>query len=94
MFLKLTGLPKSTSTAMVLYSDNAESVEWFNMCWRKASIPIEIKAQGLQASHGCMVICLVFMFQVSCSDKVLVAEEYRHLSCLPALQVSDCSYIL
>lgn len=23
------------STALVLYSDYAESVEWVNMCWRK-----------------------------------------------------------
>ncbi|KAK9809249.1 hypothetical protein WJX72_012084 [[Myrmecia] bisecta] len=29
------GQTDSTTTAMVLYSDNAESVEWFNMCWRK-----------------------------------------------------------
>ena len=25
----------SESTALVLYSDSAESVEWVNMCWRK-----------------------------------------------------------
>lgn len=35
-----TGLPNaaggSDSTAMVLYTDVAESVEWVNMCWRKA----------------------------------------------------------
>lgn len=29
--------PNSNSTALVLYSDSAESVEWVNMCWRKAS---------------------------------------------------------
>ena len=28
----------SETTALTLYSDNAESVEWFNMCWRKVSI--------------------------------------------------------
>lgn len=27
----------SKSTALVLYSDTAESVEWVNMCWRKVS---------------------------------------------------------
>ena len=27
--------PNSESTALVLYSDSAESVEWVNMCWRK-----------------------------------------------------------
>ena len=27
----------SNSTALVLYSDSAESVEWVNMCWRKVS---------------------------------------------------------
>lgn len=31
----IAGAPDTTTTAMVLYSDNAESVEWFNMCWRK-----------------------------------------------------------
>lgn len=27
----------SESTALVLYSDSAESVEWVNMCWRKVN---------------------------------------------------------
>lgn len=27
----------SESTALVLYSDSAESVEWVNMCWRKVT---------------------------------------------------------
>jgi len=27
------------TTALTLYSDNAESVEWFNMCWRKVPPP-------------------------------------------------------
>ncbi|KAK9807914.1 hypothetical protein WJX73_000677 [Symbiochloris irregularis] len=35
-FSNYEGTPNTTTTAMVLYSDNAESVEWFNMCWRKA----------------------------------------------------------
>ena len=30
------GSAGSSSTAMVLYSDNSETVEWINMCWRKA----------------------------------------------------------
>ncbi|KAK9822688.1 hypothetical protein WJX81_000906 [Elliptochloris bilobata] len=30
-----TGEPDNSTTAMVLYSDNAEAVEWVNMCWRK-----------------------------------------------------------
>jgi len=30
------GEPDNSTTAMVLYSDNAEAVEWVNMCWRKA----------------------------------------------------------
>ncbi|EIE26036.1 hypothetical protein COCSUDRAFT_61028 [Coccomyxa subellipsoidea C-169] len=29
------GEPDTTTTAMVLYSDNEEAVEWVNMCWRK-----------------------------------------------------------
>ena len=29
------GTVNNTTTAMVLYSDNNESVEWINMCWRK-----------------------------------------------------------
>jgi hypothetical protein len=29
------GEPDNETTAMVLYSDNAEAVEWINMCWRK-----------------------------------------------------------
>lgn len=29
----------SESTALVLYSDSAESVEWVNMCWRKVQSP-------------------------------------------------------
>ena len=29
------GEPDNETTAMVLYSDNAEAVEWLNMCWRK-----------------------------------------------------------
>ena len=29
------GEPDNETTAMVLYSDNAEAVEWVNMCWRK-----------------------------------------------------------
>lgn len=30
-----SGEPDTTTTAMVLYSDNEEAVEWVNMCWRK-----------------------------------------------------------
>ena len=30
----------SESTALVLYSDSAESVEWVNMCWRKVQLPL------------------------------------------------------
>ena len=29
------GTVNNTTTAMVLYSENNESVEWINMCWRK-----------------------------------------------------------
>ena len=29
------GEPDNSTTAMVLYSDNSEAVEWVNMCWRK-----------------------------------------------------------
>ena len=28
--------PSPTSTSLVLYQENAEAVEWLNMCWRKA----------------------------------------------------------
>ena len=28
--------PNQNSTALVLYEENAEAVEWVNMCWRKA----------------------------------------------------------
>lgn len=33
----LAGEPDNETTAMVLYSDNEEAVEWVNMCWRKVS---------------------------------------------------------
>lgn len=29
------GTINNTTTAMVLYSENNETVEWINMCWRK-----------------------------------------------------------
>ena len=29
------GEPDHETTAMVLYSDSEEAVEWLNMCWRK-----------------------------------------------------------
>lgn len=29
------GEPDNETTALVLYSDNEEAVEWLNMCWRK-----------------------------------------------------------
>lgn len=29
------GEADNQTTAMVLYSDTSESVEWINMCWRK-----------------------------------------------------------
>ena len=32
------GEPDTTTTAMVLYSDNEEAVEWVNMCWRKVCL--------------------------------------------------------
>lgn len=31
----------SDSTALVLYSDSAESVEWVNMCWRKVCTHVQ-----------------------------------------------------
>ena len=31
------GEPDNETTAMVLYSDNEEAVEWVNMCWRKVN---------------------------------------------------------
>ena len=43
------GTVNNTTTAMVLYSDNNESVEWINMCWRKVSM-------GL---HCLLLQCLV-----------------------------------
>lgn len=34
-----SGLPQTQSTALVLYSDSAETVEWVNMMWRKVPCP-------------------------------------------------------
>ena len=36
--LMAAGTINNTTTAMVLYSDNNEAVEWLNMCWRKVCI--------------------------------------------------------
>lgn len=34
--------PLTQTTALTLYNDNAESVEWFNMCWRKVeALPLK-----------------------------------------------------
>ena len=41
---------KSESTALVLYSDSAESVEWVNMCWRKV--------QTHDLTPACLPACL------------------------------------
>ena len=30
----------TSTTALTLYNDNAESVEWFNMCWRKVRLQL------------------------------------------------------
>ena len=44
----------SKSTALVLYSDSAESVEWVNMCWRKVghAAPLCLSIMCLKSGTG------------------------------------------
>ena len=43
------GTVNNTTTAMVLYSDNNESVEWINMSWRKACCSSHLSFLGCAA---------------------------------------------
>ena len=59
------GEPDNSTTAMVLYSDNAEAVEWVNMCWRKA--------RGPQLSGGVFCALKLRLF-----DRVSVFQRLCH----------------
>ena len=73
-----TGEPDNSTTAMVLYSDNSEAVEWVNMCWRKVILlPHGQKAMYCSLCHpkscSCAALFASYEGLALCADEGVAA---------------------
>ena len=67
------------STALVLYSDYAESVEWVNMCWRKVGC-VCLQQRNCVAVQGGQVVCSVLQGRLLRVPDRLTAQPIRDVS--------------